>query len=361
MNIITKCTFVLLALLANQAFESTSCDAQVYYRSSSPTVYRSYRPTYSVSPSSRVVYSPRVVYPTRSSAYSSSTYPSRSYSSYRRTYPSSAYRSSSRSSSTSRSRATRAPYRLDSGDVVSVLVYGVTGELTDAPVHMPEKNKDDIIPSVGHPMVVLPDGTLPLPLIDPVYVRGLTVTQARDKASRAYLDEEILKKDKQVTLSLTRKRTVNVSVLHDNPAFATRGVSNIKLPADRANVLNALVGAGPFDRDGKISVVGSGGQRGNSRSRLSDGDIVQVKSARAGFFYTGGNLQGGEFPLPTDRRINALQAISIAGGVRTQNFIGPREVIVIRRGGGSVRASYAQVLNNPNALLILPGDTVVLR
>ena len=132
MNIITKCTFVLLALLANQAFESTSCDAQVYYRSSSPTVYRSYRPTYSVSPSSRVVYSPRVVYPTRSSAYSSSTYPSRSYSSYRRTYPSSAYRSSSRSSSTSRSRATRAPYRLDSGDVVSVLVYGVTGELTDA-------------------------------------------------------------------------------------------------------------------------------------------------------------------------------------------------------------------------------------
>ena len=328
MLLLTRLLFCLIAISVTH-----QCSGQVYYRTTSGY---------------------RVAVPARSAA---------AYRVYRPSYSSA--RTTSRTTSlprtTSISRSTRStPYRLDSGDVVAVIVQGVTGKFSEAPVHMP-KNNDGTLPAVGHPIVVMRDGTLALPMIKPLYVRGMTVTQARDAASNAYLREEVLNKKHQVTMTLMRKRTISVNVLHDNPALAMRSVSQVKVEADRASALSALVGAGPWDRDAQVRVIKSNRQAASSRGRLQDGDVVHVKSKPAGYFFTGGNLRGGQYALPNNRPVNALQAMSIAGGIQQRTALGPREVIIVRRGGGAVRMSYAQLLNHPNSATMMPGDTLIVR
>ncbi|MGB7342782.1 MAG: polysaccharide biosynthesis/export family protein [Pirellulaceae bacterium] len=288
-------------------------------------------------------------------AVSQTTQRTRQYQAYRPSYQATA----------SSSRAVKAPYRLDAGDVVAVIVFGVTGTYSEAPVHMP-KQGDGTLPAVGNPMIVMPDGTLPMPLLDPVPVGGLTITQARDKISRMYLDEKILKKDRQVSLSLMRKRTVNVSVLHDNPALAMRSVANVQVPADRPDVLHALVGGGPFDRDAQIRVIKSTGRvhssANSSTSRLSNGDVVHVQSPPNSQFFTGGILKGGAYALPHDRPVTALQAIAIAGNrPARQNQFGPTRVTIVHQRGGASQISYGQLLQNPNAWLMRSGDTLIVQ
>ena len=46
---------------------------------------------------------------------------------------------------------------------------------------------------------------------------------------------------------------------------------------------------------------------------LNDGDIVYIESRETEVFYTGGLLQGGEFPLPRDYDLDVLGAMAIAG------------------------------------------------
>ncbi len=254
-----------------------------------------------------------------------------------------------------------AAYRLGPGDMVAVVVFGVTGDYTKAPVHFPSDG-DGTLPATGYPMIVQPDGTLAMPLLEPVSVGGLTVTQARNKIAQTYVDQKILKLDRQVTLSLLRKRTVSVSVLHDNPGAGMRSGAHVQVPADRPRVLEALIASGPFDRDGRVRIIKSNGLSVAPNHRLDDGDIVQVQSPRRARFYTGGDLRGGVYELPTDRRINALQAISIAGGVSAnRSLIGPTHVTIIHQGGGATRIKYRQLLQNPNAWIMRPDDTLVVR
>ena len=263
-----------------------------------------------------------------------------------------------------RQRFARPAYRLDAGDVVAVVVFGVTGAYSEAPVHMP-KEGDGTLPAVGHPMLVLRDGTLPMPLIDPVFVRGLTITQARDKISRSYLDQEILRKDRQVTLSLMRKRTINVSVLHDNPAMVSRSIAKVQIPAAGSRVIHALAAGGPFDADAQVQILRRSSQRSSPIHRdqnLRSGDVVQLRSQPAAQFFTGGKLSGGVFPLPSSRPTSVLQAIAIAGGIQPrQGMIGTTQATIVRRNGGATTVPYAQLLRNPDAWIIRSGDTLIVR
>lgn len=258
-------------------------------------------------------------------------------------------------------KAKRSAYRLDAGDVVAVIVFGITGEYSKAPVHMPSGN-DGTLPAVGNPMVVMNDGTLPMPLLDPIVVGGLTITQARDKLSREYVKQGILKKDRQVSLALMRKRTVSVSVLHDDPASRSRGIANVKIPADRSRVLDAVIASGPYDANANVRVIRSNSRHGSLRSTLKDGDVVHVRSSPNRRFFTGGDLKGGQYALPSGRNVNALQAMSIAGGLgRNASPIGPTQVVIVRQGGGSIQTRYADLLRNPNAYPIRSGDTLIVR
>ena len=95
---------------------------------------------------------------------------------------------------TSKARLRQRPpevYVLDEGDVLGVFIEGILGESGEAPpVQFPEDAS--IPPSLGFPVPVRDDGTVSLPLVRPIDVRGLTVAQAEEKIRRRYIEEKIL-------------------------------------------------------------------------------------------------------------------------------------------------------------------------
>lgn len=157
-----------------------------------------------------------------------------------------------------------AEYRLEPGDVLSVYVEGALGRPeTAAPVHYPTAGSD-VEPSFGYPVPVREDGTISLPLIPPVKVRGLTVAEAEKRVRDIYLKEQkILRQDQDRTaVSLLRKRTHRVIVVREDglqeaaapggrtagrlttgSASAGRGFV-LDLPAYQNDVLHALAESG---------------------------------------------------------------------------------------------------------------------
>lgn len=93
--------------------------------------------------------------------------------------------------------------------MLAVIVDGVLGSFKDAPVHMPSKDSDTL-PCMGHPVPVLEDGTVFLPLVRQVSVRGLTVSAANRRIADAYVNGGFLKRKNTITVSLLRKRTIRV-------------------------------------------------------------------------------------------------------------------------------------------------------
>ena len=122
-----------------------------------------------------------------------------------------------------------ADYRLDTGDVLSVYIEGVLGTPeSPAPVHFPMAGSD-VKPSFGYPVPVREDGTISLPLVPPIQVRGMTETEAEQRVRSVYLDEEkILRREQDRTaLALLRKRTSRVIVVRED------GQQELALPGGR--------------------------------------------------------------------------------------------------------------------------------
>jgi len=160
-------------------------------------------------------------------------------------------------------------YQIDKGDILGVYVEGVlpfnppnvTPE--PPPVNFPDANSS-LPPSIGFPIAVQEDGTLSLPLIEPVDVRGLTLDQIREKIRDAYIDSDILRPEKaRPIVSLIKERTYNIIVVREDSigggglnqqnlaSGAIRGSSDqsgkgalVKLPAYQNDILHALVETG---------------------------------------------------------------------------------------------------------------------
>lgn len=157
-------------------------------------------------------------------------------------------------------------YLLDAGDVLGVYIEGVlpfnepgtTPELP--PVHFPEAGST-LPPSIGFPVTILEDGTLQLPLIEPLQVRGLTLEQVRAAIARAYIEAEILLEERATPIvTLIQERTYNVIVVRQDDVTvggrgrvgeefvrgsdrsATGGI--YKLPAYQNDILHALMESG---------------------------------------------------------------------------------------------------------------------
>ena len=101
-----------------------------------------------------------------------------------------------------------------------ILPYAEPDQVPDLPpVHFPEANST-LPPSTGFPITILEDGTISLPLVNPIKVDGLTTDQARDKIREAYLESKILKEDAQRKVSpvvtVIKKRQVNVIVIRQD-------------------------------------------------------------------------------------------------------------------------------------------------
>ena len=154
-------------------------------------------------------------------------------------------------------------YTLDSEDVLGVFIENVLGEFGSAPpVQIPDPNSD-LPPAIGFPVPIREDGTISLPLVDPIPVRGLTVQQAEALITRAYREgpRPILIKRGRIIVTQLRKRTNRVFVVRQDNSqsqvgqqFQGRGgtgaVNNrtdqssrgfvLQLPAGQNDVFTAL-------------------------------------------------------------------------------------------------------------------------
>ena len=345
-------------------------------------------------------------------------------------------------------------YLMDAGDVLAVFIEDVLGNAGEAPpVQLPQQGSD-LPPAMGYPVPVREDGSISLPLVDPIPVRGLTVQQVEQLIRKTYTEGEqsILQGNRRIIATLLQKRTYRIFVVRqdggarDNSGqvalqqlrtginqrsdFSSRGFV-LNLPAYENDVFTALAQTGGLpgiNAKSEVRVLRGDrlqfGQRDQdilnfydeiqnqefpygmapkmpddesiikipTRLRpnevpdirpedviLRDGDVVYVDTRETDVYYTGGLLQGGEFPLPRDYDLDVLTAIARAGfstGVgtsQTRGLIGsagatvpPTQLIVLRRVPGNqqlaIEVNLNDAINDPaSRILIRQGDTLILR
>ncbi len=352
-------------------------------------------------------------------------------------------------------------YVIDKGDVLGIYVDRVLPFTEpDSVPQMPPVNfptdKSTLPPSTGFPFTVLEDGTISLPLLKPLKVRGLTLDQTRDLIRKAYVENKILKEDDQQFVSpvvtMIKERTYNVVVIRQDQnqnqmqlqQQSGRGVFGadesgkgnvVKLPAYQNDVLHALMETGGLpglSAKNEIKILRA--SRADQAARaafmqqyaamvachcdpctcpppmpddptvlriplrlpvgivpsirpedvlLEDGDIVLIESRENEFFYTGGLLPPGQWPIPRDYDLDALGAMAIAGGgisARSQTGGGggllggasgiggvpPGRLYILRKtpckGQIAIEVDLARAINNPSARpIVQPGDTLILQ
>ena len=111
---------------------------------------------------------------------------------------------------------------VDTGDVLAVYVEGFLGKIEEVPpVYMPQNS--EIHPSLGYPIPVREDGTISLPQIRPIMVRGMTIAQVEDMVRRTYTtDTGLLQQgSERILVSLQKPRTFKVTVLRQETSNTT--------------------------------------------------------------------------------------------------------------------------------------------
>jgi protein involved in polysaccharide export with SLBB domain len=153
-------------------------------------------------------------------------------------------------------------YRLGPNDVIGVYIEGILGEPTQPlPVYFLDSPR--VKAGIGYPISVREDGTIALPLVEPLAVEGKSLTEAEEAIRSAYIKAKLIqpggKAEKRMLISLLRKRTYRVVVLRQEvggfrtgaeaPATISviagitqkRGTGQeVDLPAYENDVLNAL-------------------------------------------------------------------------------------------------------------------------
>jgi len=165
---------------------------------------------------------------------------------------------------------------VDGGDILGIYIEGALGNAeTPPPVYVPTDPNTD--PSVGYPIRVDMDGTISLPMLEPLPVRGLTITQVRQVIRDAYThgDQAVLQpKRDHIHVTLQKPRSHRVIVIREEsgneqgnrgPANAVnfeidkRGTGRVvHLPAHQNDVLNALTltgGLPGLDADNVIYII----------------------------------------------------------------------------------------------------------
>ncbi len=142
-------------------------------------------------------------------------------------------------------------YRLDAEDTLGIYIPGALGEKNQIPpLRLPEQG--NLPPAVGFPVVVAEDGTISLPYIKPLNVKGMTVREVRNALVEKYTVEKKLfqKGQEEVLVALMRPRTTRVQVVRQDTGaigFGAGSVTNsrrgsgatIDLPAYENDVLSA--------------------------------------------------------------------------------------------------------------------------
>jgi protein involved in polysaccharide export with SLBB domain len=247
------------------------------------------------------------------------------------------------------------PYQLDKGDVLAVVAEELIAPAnTPLPVRLP----DAISPlaATGFPVPVNDDGTISIPRLPPLSVKGKSVTEVerliRDTATGKLGGPELLKPAARVSVQLLQKRTYAVTVVREDVqpvptqlvGGAVQGTNRrgngftIRLPAGENDVLRALnATGGPPGLDAKSEVTVLRGNRDAADPAggvvriplrvdptrplaireediiLGDGDVVLIEARDTEVYYVAGVAGSRQFPLPRDYDLDVFQALSVAG------------------------------------------------
>ena len=266
-------------------------------------------------------------------------------------------------------------YLIDADDVLGIYIEGVLGNDAEPPPVSLGEPGSDLPPSIGFPIPVRGDGTLALPLISPLKVKGLTVTQIEALIRRAYtIDRQILQPEKdRIIVTIMKERTYRIVVMRQDGGLVrqtgqgtveplTRGEA-LDLPAYKNDVMHALAMTGGLpaqDAKNEIQILRSSNIDTANRDEfiekwfsaelpdpclcrpplpddsaivkiplrlppgetpqfrpediiLEDGDIILIESRERDVFYTGGLLTGGEYALPRDYDLDVVGAMAMVG------------------------------------------------
>ena len=241
-------------------------------------------------------------------------------------------------------------YLIDSGDVLAVYVEGQVGRSTDPPpVHFPLNNEGPA--SFGLPFPVREDGTISLPNVGSIFVRGQSIAQVEQRVKQAYLSPKqiIHPENYRVQVSLQRPRQYRVLVIRQdsrtepltnsaagglNLGLVKRGSGKlVSLPAYSNDVLNALTatdGMPGLDAEPAVYVIRRRGPRtgGSLDSHwptdLNPSLLLQQEAQRKGPVVRGQSPGAGaqywrSSPLNEDGSLNVNMPRSNAGGVSYHN------------------------------------------
>jgi len=165
---------------------------------------------------------------------------------------------------------------VDAGDVLGVYIEGVLGNPGQAPpISVP--TDPELPPAIGYPFTIRDDGTLSLPMIGSIPVRGMTIRQVEDTLRRIYtVERQILQPGQdRIIVSLQRPRQYKVLVLRQetggvggnqfaqglsiNLGQSKRGSGQVVyLPVYKNDVLHALAKTGGLpglDAENTIYIV----------------------------------------------------------------------------------------------------------
>ncbi len=113
-------------------------------------------------------------------------------------------------------------YILGPRDTLGIYIEGILGTRGEPlPVNFPDERIEEqkgLPPSIGYPIPIREDGTLPLPLIAPIVAEGLTIAQLESVIRKAYtLDQKILAPGRdRIIVTLMRPRTYKVLVIRED-------------------------------------------------------------------------------------------------------------------------------------------------
>jgi protein involved in polysaccharide export with SLBB domain len=274
-------------------------------------------------------------------------------------------------------------YRVDSGDVLTVFAEDVLGTRGEIPIQ-PNIDPQSAKPAAqGYPITVQGDGTIQLPEVPPIPVRGLTVSEVRAAIVWAItVDKKLIVPGKErVTVDLLKPRQYSVLVIREDQDGAKNSGHALKLDAYKNDVLEALTRTGGLPGPGarnEVTVRRNDAARTvvriPLRSRpgealpltdadvtLRDGDTVHVEARCRETYTIVGGPGCGEHPLPRDADLRVLDALSRA--MCPAPACGP---VTILRPVGTQRqvpilVDLDEAIRDPREnVLILAGDTIVL-
>lgn len=188
-------------------------------------------------------------------------------------------------------------YQLGPNDTLGIYIENVLGTPdVPPPVNFPEDGTR--APSIGFPIPIREDGTLDLPLVNPIKVVGLTLEQATEEIRAAYtVTRKILPEGKdRIIVTLQKRRTERIMVIREE-SNVPPGVQNsllgatsagltkrgsgetIDLPAyenDLLHALNETGGLPGLDAENEVLIIRGGFQDARQRELL----MAQVAAVR---------------------------------------------------------------------------------